>query len=211
MEQKKQGLHPLLETFIPIAEGIAKTFGEFCEVVLHDFSDHSSSIVAIFNGHVTGRKVGSPMTSLGLEIIKKGMEGQENLINYTNASKHGTIKSSSMFIRDENQQVIGCLCINIETVYLQVARQVIENLVSFEPVNQNNEKFAPDINVLQDQLIDEAIELIGKPVPLMDKNEREEFIRYLDSKGLFLIKGAVQKVADLLNISKYTMYSYIEK
>jgi predicted transcriptional regulator YheO len=208
---KSQEVHPLLKTFIPIAEGIAKTFGDFCEVVLHDFSDHSSSIVAIFNSHVTGRKIGSPMTSLGLEIIKKGMQGEEDLINYSNTSKHGTIKSSSMFIKDENNQVIGCLCINIETVYLHVARQVIENLVSFEPVNQNKENFAPNINALQDQLIDEAIEAIGKPVPLMDKDDREEFIRYLDNKGLFLIKGAVQKVADLLGISKYTMYNYIDK
>ena len=208
---KSQEVHPLLKSFIPIAEGLAKTFGDFCEVVLHDFTDHSSSIVAIFNGHVTGRKVGSPITSLGLEIIKKGMQGEEHLINYANTSKHGTIKSSSMFIRDESNQVIGCLCINIETVYLQVARQVIENLVAFEPVNQIQEDFAPNINVLQDQLIEEAIEKIGKPVPLMDKSEREDFIRHLDTKGLFLIKGAVQKVADLLNISKYTMYNYIDK
>ncbi|WP_246943822.1 helix-turn-helix transcriptional regulator [Bacillus pinisoli] len=207
--QNNKAIHPLLQSFIPIAEGIAKTFGEFCEVVLHDCTVHPSSIVAIFNGHVTGRKVGSPITN-HLANIKKEMSN-DDFINDANISKHGTIKSSSMFIRDENQQVIGCLCINIETVYLQVARQVIDNLVSFAPIEQKDEKFAPDINVLQDQLIDEAVVVIGKPVSLMDKQEREEFVRYLDNKGLFLIKGAVQKVAELLNISKYTLYSYIEK
>ena len=64
--------YQILQGFIPIVEGIAKTFGKNCEVVLHDFSNLQSSIIAIENGHVTGRSVGSPMTEVGLKAIKKG-------------------------------------------------------------------------------------------------------------------------------------------
>ncbi|TLS36509.1 helix-turn-helix transcriptional regulator [Pseudalkalibacillus caeni] len=212
MITEKQTIHPLLKPYISVAEGIAKTFGDFCEVVLHDLTDYSSSIIAIFNGHVTGRKVGSPITNLGLEIIKKGLNGEDNLINYSNTSHlQKPIKSSSMIIRDEAGNIIGCLCINIDTAYLRVANSIIENLISIEPANQKQEEFSPSINDLQEQLINEAIDKIGKPISLMDKVEREKFISYLDDKGLFLIKGAVQTVADLLKISKYTMYNYLDK
>lgn len=208
---KQQRHHPGLNSYISIAEGIAKTFGEYCEVVLHDLSDYSSSIVAIFNNHVSGREVGSPITNLGLEVIRKGVEGHDDLINYSTTLNQKNIKSSSMFIRDADHKVIGCLCINIDTDYLKMAHHVLESLITTEPVQQSQESFSPSINDLQTQLINEAIEYIGKPLSLMDKTDREQFIAYLDHKGLFLIKGALQKVADLLNVSKYTMYNYLER
>lgn len=208
---KKQTHHPLLNSYITIAEGIARTFGEYCEVVLHDLTDYSTSIVAIFNNQVSGREVGSPITNLGLEIIRKGLEDNEDLINYSTTINQKNIKSSSMFIKGADRKIIGCLCINIDTDYLKMAHQVIESFISTEPVQQNNESFSPSINDLQAQLIDAAVEHIGKPLSLMDKTEREQFIAYLDHKGLFLIKGALQKVAELLNVSKYTMYNYLEK
>ena len=48
----------LLELLEQIAKAIAAQFGSNCEVVLHELSGKSaySSIVAIENGHVTGRK-----------------------------------------------------------------------------------------------------------------------------------------------------------
>ena len=52
-----------------IAKCIAMQFGENCEVVLHDLTlPYNKTIVAIWNGHVTGRKVGDGGTNAGLEI-----------------------------------------------------------------------------------------------------------------------------------------------
>ena len=48
-----------LELLRQVAAGIAAQFGSGCEVVVHDLSRHPDhSIVAIFNGHVSGRQVG---------------------------------------------------------------------------------------------------------------------------------------------------------
>lgn len=51
----------LLDLLEQIAKAIAAQFGSNCEVVIHELSGKSaySSIVAIENGHVTGRKVGA--------------------------------------------------------------------------------------------------------------------------------------------------------
>jgi len=207
------GIHPLLKSYLPIAEGIAKTFGDFCEVVLHDLTDVSSSIVAVFNGKVTGRGLGSPVTNLGLEIIRRGEAGEDLWVNYPNTSINGKkIKSSSMIIRDHHQDIIGCLCINLDLTYLELSKSIIDGIMTTATSAQaRHESFSHTINELEDRIIRDGITLIGKPVSLMTKEEREEFVYYLEQKGLFLIKGAIQKVAKMMNISKFTLYNYLDK
>lgn len=64
---------PLLKGLI---EGFGKHFGPNCEFILHDYSkDFSSSIVAIENGHVTGRSVGGSGSKIGLRVMK-GVESE---------------------------------------------------------------------------------------------------------------------------------------
>ena len=47
-----------LQFLLTLAKGIASQFGPNCEVVVHDLAtnDPERSIVAIENGHVTGRQ-----------------------------------------------------------------------------------------------------------------------------------------------------------
>lgn len=202
--------HPIFKNYLPIAEGIAKTFGSHCEVVVHDLTDVSSSIVAIYNGHVTGREVGSPMTDLGLTILRKGME-EDLLLNYANKSIKGKrVKSSSIMIRDDAGEVVGCLCINIDLTLLSLAGTILNELVNVHE-EKKKESFPQSVTDLEKMMIDRAVEKIGKPIGLMGKNERMEFIRILDEMGLFLIKGTVHNVAHMLEVSKYTIYNYLEK
>ncbi|MNY69230.1 hypothetical protein D3C86_2071330 [compost metagenome] len=57
----------------------------------------------------------------------------------------------------------------------------------------------------------EAQEQVGKPVALMQKEDKKRMIQLLDSKGAFLIKKGGEKICSYLNISKYTLYSYLEE
>ncbi len=45
----------------------------------------------------------------------------------------------------------------------------------------------------------------------MKRHEKIELIRFMDEKGIFLMKGSVEKVASLLGISKVTVYSYLDE
>ncbi len=67
-----KNIHPILKSMIPLVEGVGKTFGKNCEVVLHEIKDSNKSIIAIYNGHVTGRTVGSPMLDVGIQAITQG-------------------------------------------------------------------------------------------------------------------------------------------
>jgi predicted transcriptional regulator YheO len=208
-------IHPILQSMIPVVEGIAKTFGDKCEVVLHDLTNYNSTIVTICNEHVTGRGRGAPITNLGLKILKEGQEGRDLILNYKNKITNGKlIKSSSILIRDEQKKVIGCLCINYDMTQLSLVESFLQSFTQtneVETATKVEEKFPISITELMEQMIEEGMKNIGKSIPMMSKEEKIRFVTILDNMGLFLIKGAVQEVAELLDVSKYTIYNYIEK
>lgn len=82
---------------------IAAQFGPDCEVVLHDWSkEYESTIVAIENGHVSGRKVGDGGSNLGLEVMRGTTDGS-NQLNYITQTQDGRmLRSSSLYLTDEN-------------------------------------------------------------------------------------------------------------
>ena len=38
-----------------------------------------------------------------------------------------------------------------------------------------------------------------------------ELVRHMDEKGIFLVKGAMDKVAELMGVSRVTIYSYLDE
>ncbi len=60
-----------------------------------------------------------------------------------------------------------------------------------------------------DQLIQQIIQ--NSVHPVMKRHEKIELIKFMDEKGIFLMKGSVEKVASMLGISKVTVYSYLDE
>ncbi|CAN7751465.1 helix-turn-helix transcriptional regulator [Paenibacillus sp. LjRoot56] len=196
-----------------LVTGLAAQFGENCEVVLHDLTgSYESSIVAIANGHITGRKVGDPGTNLGLELLR-GNHVNGNKFNYLTQTKDGRIlRSSSMYMKNKAGKIIGSLCINMDITDLMVAEKTLKNLIN--PAGEQaevRESFVTSVSDLLDALIQEAQEVIGKPVAVMTKEDKMRMIQLLDAKGAFLIKKGGEKICTYLNISKYTLYSHLEE
>lgn len=206
-------LHPILKAMIPMVEGIAKTFGKNCEVVLHDLRNYKSSIIAIENGHVTGRSIGSPMTESGLKAIQKG-NTKENIINYTGKTMDGRVlKSSTMFIKDQIGEVIGSLCINFDMSTLLVAQNAINEIMqtsNHDKVESTNYSVNFVNDVLSD-IVSNTINQLGKPVAYMNKEEKVDIVKKLNDQGAFLIKGAIDYVAKVLCVSRYTIYNYLDE
>lgn len=204
--------HDLL---IPIMQCIAAQFGDNCEVVLHDLQKGlENSIVAIENGHVTGRKVGDPSSNLGLEVLR-GTDVNGDKYNYiTQTSSGKTLRSSSMYLRDDKNKVIGSLCINLdisEFIAAEKAIQSMTNSYSNQIASTNNVKevFVTDVNELLDHLIQECMQEIKVPVINMTKKDKMDAIKFFDDRGAFLIKKSSEKICEFLNISKYTLYAYL--
>ena len=218
MDSLHEKIHNDLKKIIPLVKTIAQMFGKNCEVVLHDLSRPQNSIVAIENGHVTGRKIGDPITDFALSIWRKGGYGkkkEDKIINYRTKTKNGKIlKSSTVFIRDNQKKIIGCLCINYDLTEYLMFNRIVEELcttVDLDKAKEETETFSSDVDEVLKNIINQAIEKIGKPVHLMQKEDKLRVAKIVDEKGGFLIKGAINQIAGELSISRYTVYNYIEE
>ena len=184
-----------LQFLFQLAKGISRQFGPNCEVVVHDLdsNDPNSSIVAIENGHVTGRKVGDGPSHVVLEALRSGRENLTDHLSYLTRTKDGKIlKSSTIYVRDDDGEAIGIFAINYD-ITLMLAME--ENLKQFTATDQDQrepERISRNVGDLLDELIEQSVKIVGKPVAL-------------------LITKSGDKVCRFFGISKYTLYSYIDE
>ncbi|GFN22325.1 helix-turn-helix transcriptional regulator [Thermanaeromonas sp. C210] len=215
-QDEEDKIHPLLQAIIPLARGIAATFGRYCEVVLHDLKNPSSSLV-FKAGSVTNRDIGAPVTNLVLEALRQHGDGARDLIGYPSRTKDGKIlKSSTIFIRDHNERIIGCMCINFDLTQFRLAGNILQEFCRMEDLaeagfGRTQEQFARDINEVVDSVVESVLQEMGKPVAVMTKEDKVKVVGILDDRGIFLVKGAVDVVAQVLAVSKYTIYNYLEE
>nr|WP_132747283.1 PAS domain-containing protein [Scopulibacillus darangshiensis] len=215
--------------YVPLVDFLGNVLGKHCEVVLHDVSSIENSILAIKNSHVSGRKVGGSLTDLALKILKEGSDLEKDfLINYSGKTKDGEIlRSSTFLIKNDEGNVIGMLCINIDIRKIQetqnLLNQVIEGIFgeSATTFNQGHTKIeAPkepiedlhtSIEDLTTSIIERTLSEIDIQPDRMSSEEKMKVVQKLSERGVFLIKGAVVKVAHYLETSEATIYRYLSK
>ena len=208
--------HPLLDGLKQIADGLAQALGPEHEVIVHDLRhDLDTSIVAT-GGNVTGRKIGGPMTDLGLRLLKASQQGAKTLTYQTRTKDGRVLKSSTMFVRDNDQKVVGCLCINCDLTHWVMAKNMLQRFCETTDFGMSTdgdspEFFGQDVNEILKVNVDKAVDLTGKPVALMQKEDKLRIVKYLDERGIFLIKKGVPYVARVLNVSRCTVYNYMDE
>ena len=204
-----------LDFYKRLAHALALQFGSSCEVVVHDLEtkDPSHSIVAIENGHVTGRKLGDGPSHVVLEALHAGDAKLEDRPAYLTKTADGKIlKSSTVFIRDEQGHAVGIFAINYDITILRAMGETIAEVVGTEPsAPREPEPIVRSVADLLDDLIEQSVQLVGTPVALMSKEEKVRAIRYLNDTGAFLITKSGPKVCKYFGISKYTLYSYLDE
>lgn len=181
---------------------------------MHDVSakNPEHSIVIIENGHVTGRKIGDGASHVVLEQVRNADAQPSDHYCYLTRTPDGKIlKSSTMYIRDRRGRVAAILGINYDISALMLVENAVHELVS----TGENEPAEPEkiinVNDVLDELIEQSVSLVGKPVALMNKDDKMRAIGFLNQSGAFLVTKSSDKVAKYFGISKYTLYSYIDK
>ncbi|MDR3284208.1 MAG: helix-turn-helix transcriptional regulator [Treponema sp.] len=212
-------LYDQWDLFSKIMTLLEQHLGNKCEIVLHDLTkEYSSTIVDIRNGHITGRKVGDAGSNLGLEVLRGTVQDgdQFNYITYTRDNK--VLRSSSIYFRGDNSKVIGALCVNLDITQSLQYEDYLRQFNQFSPEKTDSrdtggavtEIFANSVQELLEYLMGEALAQIGKSVSQMNRDDKLQFIHFLDQKGAFLITRSGDMVCDFLKISKYTLYRYLE-
>ena len=66
------------------------------------------------------------------------------------------------------------------------------------------------VNELLDELIEKSVRLVGKPVAMMNKEDKVRALHYLIDAGAMLITKSGDRISSYFGISKYTLYSYLD-
>lgn len=192
-----------------MGDAIAKTFGDNCEVVIHDLNNELENTISyIKNGHVSNRKLGDGASALVLNAVSHSNVHHEDKLNYIIKDGEKHIKCSSLFFND-NEKLRYILSINFDISHLIRTQEAINQLVVHE-TEEKFDAFPVDVNDMLDQLIVQSIEKVGKPIDQMNYKEKSIAIKFLDECGAFLIKKAGEKVAEVFGISKYTIYNHMK-
>ncbi|GAK04920.1 YheO-like PAS domain protein [Geomicrobium sp. JCM 19037] len=200
----------IFDQAIRSAEIIHKMLGSNCEVVVHDFSNLDESLIHS-SGTLTQRDIGSPATDLVLKELQKPPEEVKDLANYSTTYDGIIMKSSTIFLRDIGGRVVGALCINLNISKLSSLQEELQQFLSIEDGTEANESFYSTVHDVIEEMVENVVSEFNKGIDHLSMDEKVDIVRRLDYKGAFLIKGAVEYLAQYLNVSKFTIYNYLQK
>jgi len=207
----------VLRLYRPVMRALATAAGPSVEVVLHNLDgedvDLGHTIMAIENGHVTGRAVGGPSTSLGLDVLKD-RRADHDAFGYTAHTSDGRqLRCSSVYFHNSEGDIIASLCINVDLSPIQQARNVLTALLpaSERMPNAPREHFGTDLVAVMDSMISDAMHEIGRPVENMSRDDKITVLERLDQRGATQMRKSVEAIAKRLGISRVTAYSYLEE
>ncbi|WP_306392541.1 helix-turn-helix transcriptional regulator [Telluria beijingensis] len=211
----------VLNSLQPIVTMLGGIVGPHIEVVLHDLTKPESSVIAIANGHVSGRVVGASILN-GPKQDKGFVEAKEALTmrgapvhsiieGYTTVTGDSrTLKSGTVIFRDTSGEPFLALCLNADMSNFEMAHAWLgQYLHPVLPATQP-EPEKPEMDVLMHEIISDAVRRYGKPVGLMNKREKTLAVQTMQQRGLFIVKGGVERAAGALGVSRYTIYNYLE-
>ena len=202
----------ILESYCSMMDILSGYLGSAYELSLHSLEDYRRSVIKICNGYHSGRSVGAPLTDLALNMLKRieieEPDVEKSYTSYMAISKTGDhLKSSTIPIYGENHRLIGFLCINL---YLDTPlTEILQSLNGMQTDSIKNEFFAQSTGDMFVEVISEAKTQVYFDSTIAPANKNREIIRILFDKGIFNMKDAVVKVAEILGISKNTVYLHL--
>lgn len=198
---------------------LGNAVGLHTEIVLHDLINPERSILAIANGHVTGRKVGGsvlggPRQDLGFTAVRRAMDDYSSsdpivVENYPTFAPDGRpLRSSTVVYRDRNGQPFASLCINSDLSGVAAAHAVLGGLLGLEGVPESSVDEPKDMEQLMAEILQVACPggVVG-----MKKPQKLEAVRQMQDRGIFIVKGGIEKAAAALGVTRYTIYNYLEQ
>ncbi len=190
------------------AQGIAETFGASCETLVHDMSLPSHPILSIYNGHVSGRGVGSTLDVMGENQELDEVGRRTDFVNLFATTPGGKqIKSSTFHLIGEDFNL--ALGINYDFTSLAYANRILVEMMNAEADLRSAMSRGGEDRL--SEMFDECMATVGKPVDALSKTDRLKVIALLDQKSAFSFRKSVPYVSQRLGVSRYTVYKYLNE
>ena len=223
MEKEMRRHYTLLVDFL------GHILGPDYEIALHELTDDSNRIIAIANGELTGRHIGSPLSNNMLAYVaSKLYETQDYVLGFESLSANGKkMRSNSMFIKGRSGELAGLLCINFDASrYQELSARIMDlcstailpaapsgtHLIADSPdPSESNPNYPTSIAGATASIVSNVVAAYPVPVDRLTQDEKMEIMHTLNHKGVFLLKGSVSYVAKELHSSEASIYRYLGK
>lgn len=203
-----------LANYFRIAETVADLIGPHCEVVVHSLKNLETSVAKIVNGHMTNRTVGSPITDLGLKMLRLYQE-TGNLTPkayFTYNEKGQLLKSATTVILGASGKPIGLFCLNIN-----LSLPFSEIISTFSPdvaevaERTTPERFRSNSSDVILGALEQAIKDVEADPSVTQKARNKAVTKLLLERHIFEFKEATVLVAEQLGITRQAIYKYIRE
>lgn len=226
MSQPTEEHHP--DELITLLAAAVRVIGSLVscntEVVLHDLRHPEYSIAEIANAGVTGRKQGDSVLA-GVRTDKAFINAMERsdervslLLDYVSYTRDGKpLRSSTAIYRDRQQQPFAALCVNVDQAGLEEAARVLSSMAGClipsppsVPPAPATDRDAVSIEDLMHDIIRTTHVQAGRQNRSDTRRANLLAVKNMQEKGIFLIKGGVEKAAAALGVTRYTIYNYLD-
>ena len=206
LERAAQEHALLLQVGKTLVEALGKMFAPTCEVVLHDLARPANAVVAIENA-ISGRKVGDATTEIGLSRVRD-RNFPDVLQNYANQFPDGRpAKSTSIGLRNSSGQCVAAICLNMDIGLLGSAQSLLTQMTATAIGASTGESLrSRTLSDVRDSLDAFAAKRGVQPRALATDQRREAIIMLADD-GLLQLRGGAGIAADVLGISRATVYN----
>lgn len=192
-----------LDVLKQVAAGIVAEFGAQCEVLIGEVhtKETQQTLVHIVNSHSGDYEVGD---TLPLPVAEE--LGHPHMLWEPDGK---IIRSTVQPIYSAKGKVVAAVTINHDVTGLMMLQHDVNELLE---THEQEERAQESVNITDvlDELIEQSVALVGKPVAMMNKDDKIRAIQFLDQHGAFLVTKSGGKVSKYFGISKYTLYSYID-
>jgi predicted transcriptional regulator YheO len=122
------------------------------------------------------------------------------------------VKSTTVLLRNNEEEAIGALTINYDTEPVSYLQEILSDIgLQGEKPLDKMETVEKQYNNVQEMAQTFIRRIIGEAdVEKMDRRKKLEIVASMEEKGVFLIRGALENVAEALQVSKVTIYSYLD-
>jgi predicted transcriptional regulator YheO len=197
----------VLEEAKKIGRALAETLAPLWEVVVHDLTHPDHSIVFIGN-NLSGRAVGDPATELGLARIANS-EFPDVLANYANAFADGRpAKSTSIGLRDKSGRFVAAICLNMDVSYLRGVQGYLRSVTEIAENTAASHETLGKREPVEGKILQFAAMRNRDPRALAS-DEKRELIQKLQADGEFEVRGAAERIAAAIGISRTNLYYYL--
>ena len=207
--------HQIFEHYIRVGEIIAEKFSPYLEVIIHDLKDPEHSIIAIFNNHITGRKIGDGTSDIGYKKLANKLP--DKIVNYENTSPSGAkLKSSTLTIRNGHGKIIGSMAFNFDLTPFENVQEFFNTITKtskskLDDFPKQEQFFVWSVRDDLEQALNKYIIANGLQGKVLTRKDKLNVVVLMKKEGHIKKRGAMSILSELLAITRPTLYKYLKE